>query len=253
MFLLQLSNLMEFLSQRSRSLEEVLAFVVNTTLQPLKSTSAFISQVNSENFVENVCRYGISDALHDKYPPIYNLADNFPITDSIRNRKVVWINTLPNWPDDYPALKSLAYDSGDKTFICFPIHKFGSPGAVLGIFCEPIIHPDAETDAFLRAVGNLISLFMYPSSAAENSNRRVKSSLNIKDSCQLIEALSERQKIILRMMSQGDTNQLISLRLGYSDSTIRQETIKIFAMLGCNGRKEASQIYCEAIAAEPAQ
>ena len=47
------------------------------------------------------------------------------------------------------------------------------------------------------------------------------------------------------MMSEGRTNTSIGEILGYSESTIRQETIKIFATLGCNGRREASQLYLE--------
>lgn len=55
--------------------------------------------------------------------------------------------------------------------------------------------------------------------------------------------LTERQQIILRLISENRTNLAISEILGYSESTIRQETISIFANLNCAGRKEASKIY----------
>ena len=47
------------------------------------------------------------------------------------------------------------------------------------------------------------------------------------------------------MMAEGRTNLSISGVLGYSESTIRHETIKIYAKLGCTGRVEASNIYQE--------
>jgi DNA-binding CsgD family transcriptional regulator len=53
--------------------------------------------------------------------------------------------------------------------------------------------------------------------------------------------------LILKLISENRTNILISELLGYSESTIRQETIKIYAKLGCNGREEASRIYKESL------
>ena len=60
--------------------------------------------------------------------------------------------------------------------------------------------------------------------------------------------LTERQQVILRLISEDRTNLTISELLGYSESTVRQETIKIFAKLNCTGRKEATQIYRQQLA-----
>jgi DNA-binding NarL/FixJ family response regulator len=49
--------------------------------------------------------------------------------------------------------------------------------------------------------------------------------------------------LILRMIREGRTNLAIGEMLKHSESTIRQETIKIFSKLGCDGRVEASHIY----------
>ena len=59
--------------------------------------------------------------------------------------------------------------------------------------------------------------------------------------------LTERQQVILRLISEDRTNLVIGELLGYSESTIRQETIKIFAKLGCTGRHEAALIYKEQV------
>lgn len=55
--------------------------------------------------------------------------------------------------------------------------------------------------------------------------------------------LSERQNVILRLISEGRTNGDIAEILGYSESLIRQETIRIYAFLGCSGRQEAAKIF----------
>ena len=57
--------------------------------------------------------------------------------------------------------------------------------------------------------------------------------------------LTERQYQILELMSQGKTNLAISQILGFSESTIRQESIRIYEKLRCDGRKEAALIFNE--------
>ena len=46
-------------------------------------------------------------------------------------------------------------------------------------------------------------------------------------------------------MAEGKTNLAISEILGFSESTIRQESIKIYSKLRCAGRKEAALIFNE--------
>ena len=53
--------------------------------------------------------------------------------------------------------------------------------------------------------------------------------------------LSPRQIEILQSLIEGKTNYDIASELGYSVSTIRQETIKIYSMLNVSGRRAAAQ------------
>lgn len=55
--------------------------------------------------------------------------------------------------------------------------------------------------------------------------------------------LTSRQKVILGLVSEDRTNASIGESLGYSESTIRQEIMRIFAKLGCSTRKQAADIY----------
>ena len=56
-------------------------------------------------------------------------------------------------------------------------------------------------------------------------------------------ALTQRQQLILKLISENRTNASIADMLGYSESLIRQETIRIYDFLDCSGRHEATQIY----------
>jgi DNA-binding CsgD family transcriptional regulator len=53
--------------------------------------------------------------------------------------------------------------------------------------------------------------------------------------------LTDRQLAILRQMSEGKTNAQIAVDLIVSQSTIRKETIKIYASLSVSGRSEATK------------
>lgn len=55
-----------------------------------------------------------------------------------------------------------------------------------------------------------------------------------------ITRLSERQKLVLTGISEGKTNNLIAKELGYSVSTIRHETMRIFEVLSVSNRVEAA-------------
>lgn len=51
--------------------------------------------------------------------------------------------------------------------------------------------------------------------------------------------LSSRQMQILEFMASGMTNSQIAKRIGYSESTVRQETMVIYRYFGVGGRQEA--------------
>ncbi len=55
-------------------------------------------------------------------------------------------------------------------------------------------------------------------------------------------ALTERQMRILGLMAKGLTNSQISKRVGFSESTVRQETMAIYRYFGVGGRREAVRL-----------
>ena len=54
-------------------------------------------------------------------------------------------------------------------------------------------------------------------------------------------AITERQKVVLKLMSEGLTNAQIAKELLLSESSIRQETVKIYRALGVNSRHAATR------------
>ena len=250
MYIKRVSEFISFLSLREHKLEEVLSHLVHRVLVDIQATSIFVSSLSHKNEVEMIGQFGIDPEMWQVYPQGTSIFDKYPITDAMRYRKTIWINTLPDWGDEYSLLKPYEFPGTEKSFICLAIEKCATPVAVVGIFASPVIEVDGETDAFLGTIANLLSLYLYNEAelpASQNGSRSKSAALK---KSQTSEVLSERQMLILKLISENRTNILISELLGYSESTIRQETIKIYAKLGCNGREEASRIYKESLKQE---
>ena len=245
MYIKRVSDFISFLGLRQHKLEDVLSHLVHRVLTDIQATSIFVSSLNDRNEVEMVGQFGINPEIWQVYPQGTSMFDKYPITDAMRNRKTTWINTLPDWGDAYPLLKQYEFLGSEKSFICMAIEKCGTPVAVVGIFASPIVEVDGETDAFLGTIANLLSLYLYSEDEPASSQTVFQDNSVTLRKSQTNEALSERQMLILKLISENRTNILISELLGYSESTIRQETIKIYAKLGCNGREEAARIYRE--------
>jgi DNA-binding CsgD family transcriptional regulator len=78
-----------------------------------------------------------------------------------------------------------------------------------------------------------LSFLHQPSSGISGSNFPTES----RDAGQL----SQRQILILRGMVEGKTNHELATELGFSVSTIRHETMRIYQALGVSDRKEAAK------------
>ena len=245
MFINKVSEFINFLGLREHTIDEILAHLVHRVFIDLEATSIFISTLDNKNEVQLLGQHGIDNEIWWAYPQGTSLFEKYPITDALRTRRTIWVNTLPDWGQEYPLLAPHKLPTKDKTFICVPIEKFNTPVAVIGFFCRPAIQLDTEIDSYIGAISNLISLYLYRNIDKENTSRASGKKFAIDSLDMRDQKLTERQLLILRLISENRTNILISELLGYSESTIRQETIKIYAKLDCDGREEASRIYKE--------
>jgi DNA-binding CsgD family transcriptional regulator len=245
LYLDKVTEFISFLEIKNHSIDEILAHLVLRTLRPLEATSIYLFELSHEGTVDSVARYGASELTRNSYPDSYALRDKTPINDCIRSHKSVWITTLPVWPDEYISINSITYTDPEKSFLCFPIEKAGTPVAALGIACMPELSPSNEIDAFLRAIGSVFALHLYYSETSISVKETTKSKRDESADSKQARNLNERQELILKLISEGKTNTGISDLIGYSESTIRQETIKIYSILNCNGREEAARHYRE--------
>jgi DNA-binding CsgD family transcriptional regulator len=243
MYLKWTSELIKYLGNQEHTIEEVLTHVVLRTMAPLQATSAFISVLDNQNSIVTVGKIGISSEVTASYEEKFTLTDRIPITDALRQRKIVVVDSLPTWPADYPLLSEIPYPTDEVSMISFPIERCGTPIAVGTVFFSSEFILDGEKNIFIESIANLLSLYLFSPGFLHGIKTRPPSAHVANHLAERGLPLSQRQELILRMISEGRTNLAIGEMLKYSESTIRQETIRIFSKLGCDGRVEASHIY----------
>ena len=226
-------------------MDEILAHLVLRVLTPLGITSCVMSELNSEGKVVNLVKFGISHVDYLEFPDGLNFREQHPITMSIRENRIVLINTLPKVPAEFALIKRIPQPVGSKSLISVPVENAGTPVAGLLFFSHNVVEMTDEIATFLEAISKIIAFYMSREATPSKNQIPQRKGKEGEVSTTLYNEITDRQKLILQMMSEGRTNATISELLGYSESTIRQDTIKIFALLGCNGRKEAAAIYKE--------
>jgi len=243
MYLKWTSEFIKFIADQDHGIEEVLAHLVLRVLAPIGATSAFVSQLDNQNSIVMIGRFGIPLEISNSYQDRFSLNDNLPITDAIRLRKLVAINSLPNWPEEYSEILSQPYASDESALIAFPIERCGTPVGVVAVFLNSKIVITPEIEIFIGSIANLLALYLFSKVGQISEPKFLLRDANFTQNSEQGTELTQRQLLILRMMSEGRTNISISEILKYSESTIRQETIRIFSKLGCDGREDATKIY----------
>lgn len=242
-FVDQIAKFISFLSTKELTLDEVLRQMVQVVLSPLNAEAISLRELDTENRAVRIATWGMPQEMVQDAHAVYSLDEQYPSTDTLRFRRTTWINTLPDFGDDFPLLKAFPYTTGAKTFITFPIEKAGTPVAALGFFSRDVIHYSSELGSFLTAVGSLFSMYLYSQDAGEDKVQKLgrKRTLSVVGSA--TSDLTQRQIQILSFSSENQEDLAISELLGYSESMIHQELIRIYSKLNCSSRKDAMQIY----------
>ena len=202
-YLETVSAFIKFLTGNELTLDEILRNLVLVVFASINAEAISLRQLNNDNMAVRTATWGMPPEMILEQSAVFNFNDKYPSNDAIRLGKSVWINTLPDWGDEYPLLKDFPYTSGAKSCICFPIDKSGTPVAALCIFSRNVLYPSTELAVFLSAVGNVFSMYMFNQDSkqievlkdkSEHVNARMKNSGT---------ELTDRQMVILRLIEIG--------------------------------------------------
>jgi DNA-binding CsgD family transcriptional regulator len=173
--------------------------------------------LDQKSFLVEVASYGRS---HDFGPSSISAWDDSILGRSIRARKI------------------LIEVEGDSTLFALPIELSGmTTGAFLFTLSKTLPSPvfSKETTSMLSSLGGL---FMDSKGLSFKSTPST-SSLPSDDETVAVQELTTRQVRILHLMADGLTNAEIAKIVLLSESTVRQESIRIFRILKCHTRSEA--------------
>jgi DNA-binding CsgD family transcriptional regulator len=237
-----LIDLLNYLSGQP-SMDRLAQFLVLDVFPQHDPRGALISAFDSQGSVHALGSFGLEQDVMRGLQHL-SLWDRAPVVDSIREGQILVLVNGDAVQDHYPWLTE--HESLLQATVAWPL-MLGNQrlGAVQLNFGAPL-----ETEALL-ALGNdvmpVIALYVEMSVYSQAHNGSASANGHMPTEAQHAAPngngqLSERQRLILRMLAQGMTNPQIASRIGFSDSTVRQETMAIYRHLGATGRREAARI-----------
>lgn len=130
---------------------------------------------------------------------------------------------------------------GAAAMIVMPISRLGIPERILVLSFDEHLPSNPASEPFVAAIRNLLELhggaadWAARSNGAHGNGDIVEERPNVASDVDL----SARQLRILELLALGKTNRWIAADLGFSESTIRQETLRLYRALAVNSRVDA--------------
>lgn len=198
--------------------DEITRALVLDYLAPVHACCARIGILNSDDSLTFVGEYGFEDGKKGK---------TFPGSE--------W----RSWGHDAADIAlgiNPDHWSEDKKLIMYPLrHRGAVQGHIVIRFSQSITNTEKVEDLVLD-LAIPISLYL---SLKQDGLRSTPLSTNKEETGSA--QLSVRQISILRGMVEGKTNHELATELGFSVSTIRHETMRIYQALSVSDRKEAAK------------
>jgi DNA-binding CsgD family transcriptional regulator len=229
--LAKLQKLSSFISRPNISMDSVCQFLATDCLDSCDPANVFICKLDPDGKVRMISTFGVSPEIHNAWDGI-SIEVNLPITDVLRDNQTIWLNDREDWVNQYPIMRNYPIPANVSTYISWPIQIPGAPLASIGVSCQRSHKPTPEAFSFIHTIGGLVGLYL----------SRLPQFRPGEDDKPSREFLSRRQNAILNLIREGLTNHEIAAELGFSESTIRQETMRIYQILKVANRKEASRI-----------
>lgn len=219
------------------TMDRVAQFIALDVLADFEPRGALVSVFDSDGSVHAVGSFGLSSDVIRGLKRL-SLWDHAPNVDAIRNGTPVVIRDENDLQVQYPGLSnhaSLVYPT-----IVWPLRlgreRLGSIQVQFSRFVDETGVQEAF-DAIAPVIALYVALTVNGSGQHEDGASTDSTSHSIAD--QAATTLTQRQLGILRLIAEGMTNPQIAARIGYSDSTVRQETMAIYRFLGASGRHDA--------------
>ncbi len=223
-----IQEFIEFLKYPNLTEQDICHHLVTNSLKEYGIISSFIVHSTNRGTVKVSGQFGITKSYGSNWLE-FPIERKVPVTDAIKENKIVWVNTLPYWSEEYRELKNFELDNRSKTFIAVPYSSLKYSKVVLGLFSDKELSPSAVFESLIQILGNLSGIKL-----DQDYEKRIDSYIeNTK-----VKSLTRRQKQIVNLLMQDNSNTDIADFLGYSISTIKQEISKIYSEIQVRNREE---------------
>lgn len=208
---------------------------VHRVLRGYEAVGALIGSVGNDSKCHAVGKFGDWQLAPGA---TFDLWSATPIAETIKTGCPVFVDTPNMLETKFPDTDS--HLSGAKSYIYAP---FESTSRAIGFLAFGFAQPhlsrkvaDIEIKLAAMAAEYISMSIRRVVGESHKANARHDSNFLLEESAEL----SNRQLTILRLMADGKTNQQIGRNLNLSESTIKQESVKIFRKLGVPNRLEAA-------------
>ena len=254
-------DMVRFLMARPTG-DQIAQHLVLHALRAQHPRCAVVSLFGSDGSLHAVGAFGATASALDRYRTV-SMWDPAPMSDAVRGGEGIILTTVAEVEDRYPWLgaNDTPYEPLTAWPLSLPSQRVGAiqisftqtpdaevlrndltgVAAVLALYLSllrqpggytgrsPGLDPVDDRQSVLPPLG-LVDPFAPEESSPPSTKRRSPDSL------------SERQLSILGLMAKGLTNAQISKRVGFSESTVRQETMAIYRFFGVGGRRVAVRL-----------
>jgi len=230
-----ISDFTIFLQNKGLTIQDICQYLVTVSLKDYGFYCAVFAEIQKKGQVRVTSHFGADPKDVEAWQDM-DLEIKTPVNDCLRENRIVWINSLPHYSQDYELLNLLPVDNRLKTLVAFPLRGSSHLLGAISILSSKKIELDTEIELLIKSLCHMAALRM-----EINSKTKLIESHDVKSpiSNSHFETLTPRQRKILEMLIAKKTNKEIADVLIYSVSTIKQETISIYEKLGLRGREDS--------------
>lgn len=209
------------------------ATIALQTLSHVDCRGVIIGVVQHEGFLDliGIYRYPEQATSPFKRLPLWS---SLPITDAIRTGKINIFQKPSEIAEKYPSLVNLSNDDVGEMVLCpitFRSCVIGAIGFTSMLPTSNNFKNCAGTESMLDLCGIYLRNWLMKKTSEPITNYKNSRM-----------ALSSRQKQVIKYFEEKLTTEQIAERLKYSPSTIKQDIMKIYDLLGVHTRDQVLEI-----------
>lgn len=227
-YLGKLRELSLFRKSESATLDSFLEFLATETLSGWSIDSIFVSVVRSNGAYYVAGGHGPRAVmLVDR--PERNFDRNSPGAAAYFDGVIVESGSFEDYPFFVRGNALKVFPHGFSYSLAVPVPSYGP----LMMYCHAVHELDHEKENFLYALGESLSSHLDALGFSQEIDKIDEGNPPL-----AIVALTPRQWEVHSLMLTGLSNAAIAHHMKYSESLIRQETMRIYKKLGITGRKD---------------